>query len=137
MRRMLIDTNVIIDVLNGDPAWSAWSEEQLGRAVDAGEAAINPVIYAEVAVAVEDRAALDRALNPADIVRLDLPFDAGWRAGRAFAAYRLRGGPRTSPVADFYIGAHAQAAGLTILTRDVARFRTNFPDVPLTHPDGV
>ena len=132
----LVDTNVLVDVLGGDPSASAWSLAEYAALVAAGDAAINPVIYAELAGGFPSRAALDLAVPRADAVRLPLPFDAGWVAGRAHAAYRARGGTRQSPLADFWIGAHAEAAGLSILTRDVARYRTNFPSVPLICPPG-
>jgi predicted nucleic acid-binding protein len=32
------------------------------------------------------------------------------------------------------VGAHAQVAGLTLLTRDAARYRTYFPKVKLIAP---
>ena len=66
--------------------------------------------------------------------RLALPYDAAWPAARAFAEYRRRGGTRTSPLPDFYIGAHAETEGHTLLTRDPARYRTYFPSVPLICP---
>lgn len=134
MARIMVDNNIFSDVMNPNPGWFAWSSSQLRSATNAGLAAINPIIYAELAVAFGDRHALDLILDPTGVVRLDFPYDAAWLAGRAFAEYRRRGGPRTSPMSDFYIGAHAAAAGLTVLTRDVARYRTNFPGVPLIHP---
>ena len=44
------------------------------------------------------------------------------------------GGVRSSPLPDFYIGAHAEAEGLTLVTRDAARYRTYFPQVKLIAP---
>ena len=56
--------------------------------------------------------------------------------GRAFGRYRRAGGLRRSPLPDFYIGAHAVAEDLTLITRDVGRYRTYFPSVKLVAPDG-
>jgi len=53
----------------------------------------------------------------------------------AFARYRRAGGPRALPLPDFFIGAHAQAAGLVLLTHDPARVRTYFPQVKLIAPE--
>jgi predicted nucleic acid-binding protein len=66
---------------------------------------------------------------------LRLPYEAGYRAGQAFVAYRGRGGTKTSPLPDFYIGAHAACAGLTLVTRDATRYRTYFPSLKLVAPD--
>jgi predicted nucleic acid-binding protein len=48
--------------------------------------------------------------------------------------YRRRGGQRRSPLPDFYIGAHAAVAGLTLLTRDARRYRTYFPKLRILAP---
>ena len=72
--------------------------------------------------------------RPGSLSALPLPYAAGWRAARAFVAYRRAGGAKSSPLPDFYIGAHAEAEGLTVVTRDVARYRTYFPTVPLIAP---
>ena len=55
-------------------------------------------------------------------------------AGKAFLVYRPHGGERRSPLADFYIGAHAAVRGYRLLTRDAARYRTYFPTVELVAP---
>ncbi|WP_442940374.1 type II toxin-antitoxin system VapC family toxin [Nostoc sp.] len=36
---------------------------------------------------------------------------------------------------DFYIGAHASTANLPLITRDVNRYRTYFPNVRLVSPE--
>jgi predicted nucleic acid-binding protein len=48
--------------------------------------------------------------------------------------YRRSGGAKTSPLPDFYIGAHAEVDGHTLVTRDAARYRTCFPNVVLIAP---
>ncbi len=116
-------------------SWRAWSEEQLASAIDAGEVAINQVIYAEIAVGFATQEALEGALRGAGIKRVALPWASAWLVAEAFAAYRAAGGPRTLPLPDFFIGAHAAASGLTLLTRDPARVRPYFPGVDLICPD--
>jgi predicted nucleic acid-binding protein len=63
-----------------------------------------------------------------------LPYEAAFLAGKAFIAYRRRGGTRTSALPDFYIGAHAAVRGHRLLTRDATRYRTYFPTVELIAP---
>ena len=63
-----------------------------------------------------------------------LPYEAAFHAGKAFLSYRRRGGARTAPLPDFFIGAHALVAGFKLLTRDATRYRTYFPQVELIAP---
>ena len=133
-RVVLVDSNVIIDIRSEDPVWFGWSARALAEAADRYELAINPVIYAEVAVDAERIEALDAELPESDYLRLPLPYEAGFLAGKAFVTYRRAGGERRSPLPDFYIGAHAAVQGLTLLTRDAARYRTYFPRISLISP---
>lgn len=130
----LVDSSVLLDVLAPSP-WRAWSEEALGLAAERGDLAIDQVVYAEVAVGFTSRERLERTLQGVGLVRLGVPWAAAWLVARAFLEYRRHGGPRATPLPDFFIGAHAAAAGLTLLTRDSARVRTYFPEVSLVAPD--
>lgn len=130
----LVDSNVLIDVIEGGLAWSQRSELALERVGAAGPVVINPVIYAEVSVRYEDTDELDLDL-PLDLFqREQLPWPAAFLAGKAFAEYRQRGGRRRSPLPDFFIGAHAAVTGMRLLTRDESRYRTYFPTVELIVP---
>ncbi|NBC14305.1 MAG: PIN domain-containing protein [Gammaproteobacteria bacterium] len=131
---ILVDSNVLIDVIGSDPQWGPWSAAALAEAVDRDEVAINPIIYAEISIGFETEAALQAALAPAGLQQLALPYGAAFVAGKAFLLYRRRGGKRTSPLPDFYIGAHAALGGLTLLTRDGARYESYFPMVDLVQP---
>ncbi len=131
---ILVDSNVITDVARDDPVWGDWSARALAEAADRDEIAINPIIYAEVSVGYSAIETLDAALDESGFQRLALPYPAGFLAGKAFLAYRHRGGVRTSPMPDFYIGAHAAVSGLTLLTRDPARYASYFPSVRLIAP---
>jgi predicted nucleic acid-binding protein len=130
---VLVDSNVLIDLAT-DSAWSDWAAQQMGELEDQSFA-INQLIYAETAFAYSAAEHLDRLLSQLGIARLGLPWAAAFPASRAFRAYRQRGGQRTSPLPDFYIGAHAQVAGLKLLTSDAARYRTYFPELALIAPN--
>jgi predicted nucleic acid-binding protein len=70
----------------------------------------------------------------AQFVRESLPWPAAFLAGKAFIAYRRNGGPRPTPLPDFYIGAHAAVAGHALLTRDLGRYATYFPRLNVISP---
>ena len=131
---MLVDTNVLLDVLEDDPDWVDWSLHQLRAQSQIHSLAINPTIYAELSLAFTHFEALDAALDGMGLAVLDLPRPALFLAGKAFAQYRRRGGTKSNVLSDFFIGAHAAVAGVPILTRDTARYRTYFPSVRLVAP---
>ena len=107
----------------------------IARAADRHRLVINAIIYAEVSVRYSRIEELDAALPKAMFDREPIPFEAAFLAGKSFLAYRRRGGPRRSPLPDFFIGAHAAIAGHRLLTRDATRYRTYFPKLALISPD--
>jgi predicted nucleic acid-binding protein len=130
----LVDSNVLLDVLTDDSDWFDWSSSMLEAAANRGRLFINPIIYAEVSIGFDRIEELDEALPPAFCRRVELPWEAGFLAGKAFVRYRKRGGERRSPLADFYIGAHAAIVGFDLLTRDRRRYARYFPTVTLIAP---
>jgi predicted nucleic acid-binding protein len=111
-----------------------WSVEQLDRCRNNGPLHINEITYAELSVPAKAEAHLQLALTELSIQLERTPTTALFLAGQAFRRYRAAGGPRTSVLPDFFIGAHAQVSGIPILTRDVRRYRSYFPNVPLIAP---
>jgi predicted nucleic acid-binding protein len=131
---ILVDSNVLLDVITNDPIWSSISAEALAHFGDAEDLAINPIIYAEVSVGFSSIELVEAALPSQQFTRLPLPWEAAFLAGKCVLAHKRRGGNRPSPLPDFYIGAHAAVSGLSLLTRDVARYRTYFPQLKLLEP---
>jgi hypothetical protein len=131
---VLVDSNVILDVATEDPTWGEWSARALAEAADRSVLVINPIIFAEVSVGFVRIEDLDRAL-PDELYRRDpLSYEAAFLAGKSYLTYRRRGGRRSSPLPDFFIGAHAAVAGHELLTRDASRYRTYFPTVVVIAP---
>jgi predicted nucleic acid-binding protein len=132
---VLVDSNVLLDVASDDSIWGDWSHDALQRVGDEAILVINPVVYGEVSVGFPSIEELDAAL-PVDLFRRDpIPYQAAFLAGKAFLAYRGRGGARRTPLPDFFIGAHAAIAGFRLLTRDAKRYRTYFPKLELIAPN--
>lgn len=131
---MLVDTNVLVDVLENDPAWADWSIAQLRAQAQIHRLVINPVIYAELSLTFSTMEALDETLANLQIPVIEMPKPALFLAGKAFVQYRRQGGTKSNVLADFFIGAHAAVAGLPVLTRDVRRYASYFPTVQLIAP---
>ena len=131
---VLVDSNVILDSAYDDPEWRAWSEAAVEQAGEEAILVINPIIYAEVSIGYAPIEHVEAVLPANRFRREMLPCEAAFLAGKSFLRYRRQGGLRRSPLPGFYIGAHAAVCGYRLLTRDVARYRTYFPRVPLIAP---
>jgi predicted nucleic acid-binding protein len=130
----MVDSNVLLDVMGEDQAWFGWSSVAIAHAADRYRLVVNAVIYAEVSNRFSRIEELDQALPRAALDREAIPFEAAFLAGKVFAAYRRRGGSKSAPLPDFFIGAHAAVAGYRLLTRDAARYRMYFPGVSIIAP---
>lgn len=130
--RILVDTNIILDVFDDDPRWADWSQEKMSEWV--GRIAVNPLIFAELCYEAGSIDEVEEILAVFGLDFQELPRKALFHASQAFKAYRERGGTKTAPLSDFFIGAHAAVLEIPILTRDVDRYRTYFPEVNLITP---
>lgn len=134
---ILVDTNVLVDVLEDDPQWADWSVSQLRELAKIHELAINPVIYSELSLTFERVEDLDAVLTELELKFLEIPHPALFVAGKAFVRYRRQGGVKHNVLADFFIGAHAAVADCSILTRDTRRYRGYFPSIELVAPQAA
>lgn len=130
----LVDTNVFVDVIHRDPVWLEWSLRELIKAKQQGPLITDFVVYAELHTHNTAGPHVDAFLDQLDVQVRDLSRPAAQLAATAFRTYRQRGGAKTGVLPDFFIGAHAQAEGLTLLTRDATRYRSYFPSVALICP---
>jgi predicted nucleic acid-binding protein len=131
---ILVDTNVLLDVLQDDTEWAAWSQGKLDAASATDSLAINEIIYTELSIAFERIEELQAVITQGSLAVEPIPREALFLAGKVFLNYRRSRGAKRSVLPDFYIGAHAAVMQWPILTRDVARFRTHFPTVNLIAP---
>lgn len=132
---MLVDTNVLLDVYENDPAWADWSMRQLRAQAQVHELIINSVIYSELSLAFDSVEAADDAVESMGLSYAELPRPALFLAARAFVKYRRAGGAKVNVLPDFFIGAHAAVLSCGILTRDGRRYRNYFPRVALVTPE--
>ena len=131
---LLVDTNVLVDVLQDDPQWADWSISQLRAQASVHQLVINPVIYAEMSLSFSTLEALDDVVATMGLELREIPRPALFLAAKAYAQYRKRGGAKQQVLPDFFIGAHAAVEGWALLTRDASRFRTYFPTLEVLAP---
>jgi predicted nucleic acid-binding protein len=132
---VLVDSNVLLDLIKEDPVWINWSLAMLDAAALDGALLINPIIYAELSIGYPTIEALEEFIAGTGLRMAEIPKEALFLAGKAFASCRRLAGSKTGVLPDFFIGAHATVSGLSILTRDVGRYRTYFPAVKLLTPE--
>ncbi len=132
---MLVDTNVLVDVLENDPQWADWSITQLRAQSQIHRLVINQIIYSELSLTFSTVEALDETLAAMALQVIEMPKPALFLAGKAFVQYRRNGGVKSNVLGDFFIGAHAAVSNLPILTRDVQRYKSYFPSVRLFSPE--
>ena len=136
----LFDTSVVIDARDSESPWHSWAREQIAEAGSTEGAALNAVVLAEASVRVAQREEFPTRLEQMGFTLIPLPLSAALPAARAFALYldRLKAEGKTKeskiPLGDFFIGAHAEAEGLPLVTRDPSRVKTYFPSVTLITP---
>lgn len=132
---LLVDTNVLVDVLEDDPEWADWSVRQLRAQAKINRLLINPIIYSELSLTFSTVEALDQTITDLGLTVIEIPRPALFLAGKAFVRYRRQGGIKSNVLGDFFIGAHAAVAGYPILTRDTRRYASYFPGVSLIAPE--
>jgi predicted nucleic acid-binding protein len=107
MAAYLADSSVLLDVFTADPVWADWSVGRLERASADGTVFINPIVYSEISIRFSRIEDLEVAIGDSGLVRSKIPREALFLAGKVYMSYRKAGGHRTTPLPDFFIGAHA------------------------------
>ena len=130
----LVDTNLWIDCMDPASPWHAWAVDQLQACSERAPLHVNLVIYTELLVPEPAVDALDALLDVYETQRSALPWSCAALAAGAFGQYRRRGGLRHTPLPDFFIGAHAAVANLTVLTRDPTPYRRHFARLEMVCP---
>lgn len=124
------DANVLFDVIFSDVNFGAQSMEWLATARQQGQLLVCEVVYAELVPGFANRDVLDEKLRELGAAVSPINADIAYLAGRRWAEYRRRGGPRNRRILpDFLIGAHAALTARTLLTRDNGFFAAYFPEL--------
>jgi predicted nucleic acid-binding protein len=130
----LVDTNIWIDCIDANSQWHEWAIEQLQRRGERSPLHVNLIVYTELLVPGPDIDSLDALLDVYETLRTPIPWACASLAAAAYALYRHRGGSKLKPIPDFYIGAHAAVANLSVLTRDASPYKSYFPRLVVVAP---
>ncbi|WEK48111.1 MAG: type II toxin-antitoxin system VapC family toxin [Candidatus Andeanibacterium colombiense] len=131
---ILIDSNVLIDAIEPDSEWYAWSSGQLAS-IEPTAGFINPIIVREISPRFAEFESLVKVVRFFGLPVREITLEVSWRAGQAHLDWIRHGGRRGSLLPDLLIGAHAAVENARILTRDPRRFRTYFPELELLMPE--
>lgn len=131
---ILVDTSVLLDILQNDPVWASWSITALAIGQARDDVVINDVVFAELSARYDRLDQVEDAANTLRLVFQSIPRRALFLSGKAFQRYRTHGGRKNSVLPDFFVGAHAAVENASVLTRDVRHIRTYFPSVTLITP---
>ena len=133
----VVDTCLILDVLDDDPRFGEASAELLDSMMNKG-LVICPVGYVELAPAFLG----DRRRQEEFLAAIGIDLAEGWTSADTQAAHRAwarqielkrRGNAPKRPVADVLIGAYASIRS-GLLTRNRADFAAVFPDLDIRSP---
>ena len=130
----LVDTKIWVDCIDDASQWHEWALDQLQACSERAPLHVNLIIYTELLVPGASAEALDAMLGVYGARRSDIPWACASLTAAAFSLSRRRGGGKQKPIADFYIGAHAAVANLSVLTRDPKPYRRYFPRLIVAAP---
>jgi predicted nucleic acid-binding protein len=131
---VLVDTNVWVDCVDEASPWHDWALEQLQACSERSPVHVNIIIYSELLIPGPAVEALDAVLDIYETLRTPLPWAAAALTASAYALYRRRGGSKQKPLPDFFIGAHAAASNLSVLTRDPKPYKSYFAKLEVISP---
>lgn len=129
----MLDTNIVIYLLDPDSPWFDWASEVTAAPHEA--LSVSAIAVAELAAKMDARDDIEDFLRHLGIGVADFGAAAALRAGVAQQAYRAAGGKREKLLGDFLIGAHAAARNLPLATRDPKPYRRYFPELILITPE--
>nr|WP_319396880.1 PIN domain-containing protein [uncultured Desulfobacter sp.] len=134
MNGIFIDSCVLLDLFTNDPKWGNWSEDVLSQYSQTNTLFMNSIVYTEISIGFNRIEEVEEAIEQVGVKVLEIPREALFLAGKTFLEYRRNKGAKSSTLADFFIGAHATVSSFDLVSRDIAKYRTYFPNIKLICP---
>lgn len=121
-------------MFGADEAHGPASKDAVRKCLAEGRVVACEAVWAEIAGLFPTTGAAETAMNALGVGFDQLDRSSALAAGKAWKAYRDRGGGRTRVVADFLIGAHALLQAERLLTRDRGFYRAYFGRLRVLDP---
>ena len=135
MNKILIDSNILLDIFLNDTKWADWSIDTLNFYEKEHLLCINSIIYSEISIGFKKIEELETALANSGLKLLPIPKEALFLAGKVFLTYKKVKGTKSSTLPDFFIGAHAAIEDIPLITRDLKRYQYYFPKLKIISPE--
>jgi predicted nucleic acid-binding protein len=135
MNGVFVDSCVLLDLFTDDKDWGEWSENTLEKYSQTNTLYINSIVYTEISIGFKKIEELEKAISELNVKVLEIPREALFLTGKAYLKYRKNKGTKSSPLPDFFIGAHVSVEKFNLITRDTGKYKTYFPQVKLIHPE--
>ena len=135
MNGIFVDSCVLLDLFTDDPNWGEWSENILEPYSQTNTLYVNSIVYTEISIGFNKIEEVEKAISELGIKVLEIPREALFLTGKAYLKYRKNKGTKSSPLPDFFIGAHVSVENFDLITRDTNKYTTYFPQVKLIHPE--
>ena len=135
MNGIFVDSCVLLDLFTDDPNWGEWSENILEQYSQTNTLYINSIVYTEISIGFNKIEEVEKAILELGIKVLEIPRETLFLTGKAYLKYRKNKGTKSSPLPDFFIGAHVSVENFDLITRDINKYTTYFPQVKLIHPE--
>ena len=128
-----VDSSVLFAIFNKEEGWEAWNI-LLRTAISEGQLLVCPIVFAEISMGFPSDVVCRQALLSLGIEFSTFSPRSAWLAGKTFADYRRRGGPRSHLIPDFLIAAHAATEAGRLAAIDRGYIREFFADLDLIEP---
>ncbi len=135
MNGLFVDSCILLDLFTNDSKWADWSEKILDRYSQTNTLYINSIVYTEISIGFNKIEEVEYVIDQLGIKVLEMPREALFLAGKVFQKYRKNKGPKSSTLPDFFIGSHATISSFALITRDISRYKTYFPQLRIIGPD--
>lgn len=133
---VLVDTNIIIALLNHSDKHHEWASETFAEMkASSPPLIISDIVYCEASVAMKNVEEMNEAVATLGLERLSANEMALFKAGRAFHTYKKSNkGPKDGVLPDFLIGAMAAALEIPIMTADPKHYVNYFENLEVIEP---